>query len=273
MPSIPAPWEPSENQAAEPVEFAPPAPTGPQWTRIGSSVRGKPIRTTTIGSGPRRIYVIGGMHGDEPEGPAAAAILPEIFEGVTLESATIRILADMNPDGTAARTRYNTRGVDLNRNWPAKDYIPGDGKISGLRAASELETVVVHKDLAAFKPDVVIVITSSVRGPVIGFEGQSQMVAYEFAAAARREEPRWRLVPDRWKPSPGSAESYAWLNLKKPVLSVELRRGEDPETNAAALRSGLLAVAAMPELQPPRPRPASTPVAKPRPAPRPAPTR
>lgn len=244
MPSIPVPWEASENQSAEPMEFAPPETRGPRWHRIGSSVRGKPIQAATIGEGKRRIYVLGGMHGDEPEGPAAAGALIGLLEGVDLQNATVRILRDMNPDGTAAGTRLNTRGVDLNRNWPARDYVGGD-KRHGLRAGSELETVVVQKDLAEFKPDLVVVVTSSVRGPVIGFEGPAQMVAYEFAAAARREEPRWRVVPDRWKPSPGSAESYTWLNLKKPVLSVELQRGAGAEINATALRAGVLAVSAM----------------------------
>ena len=248
-PSIPAPWEASENQFADPVELAPAEPTGPQWARVGSSVRGKQLQASTVGAGPRKIYIIGGMHGDEPEGPAAAALLPEFLQSVGFEGATVRILRDANPDGTAAGTKLNTRGVDLNRNWPAKDYVGGDRR-HGIRPGSELETIAVQKDIEGFKPDLVIVCTSSVRGPVIAFEGPTQMVAYEFAAAARREEPRWRLVPDRWKANPGSAESYAWLNLKKPVLSIELRRAEEPEVNCRALAAGVAAVAALPSLAP-----------------------
>ena len=57
-----------------------------------------------IGSGPRRVYVIGGYYGDQPEGPAVAAALPELLAGLAGgESSTVRVLRDMNPDGSAAK--------------------------------------------------------------------------------------------------------------------------------------------------------------------------
>src|SRR5438093_1211107 len=74
LPTVPAPWEPTETQSSEPTQ--PAEAEAPGWTKIGSSVRGKPIEAVTLGNGPRHIYVIGGIHGDEPEGPAAARALP-----------------------------------------------------------------------------------------------------------------------------------------------------------------------------------------------------
>ena len=56
--------------------------------------------------------LIGGQHGDEP----ATVRLLESFLAAGLDPAPTAIIAPANPDGLAACTRYNARGVDLNRN-------------------------------------------------------------------------------------------------------------------------------------------------------------
>ncbi|MEX2218415.1 MAG: M14 family zinc carboxypeptidase, partial [Phycisphaerales bacterium] len=171
--NIPAPWEPVEGPRAE-VPTANLQPTAPPWARIGSSIRGKPIVAATLGDGPLRVYVIGGIAGDEPEGPAAAEVLrDELFKAV-FAHATIRVVRDMNPDGSANRTRANTRSVDLTRNWPSRDHIAG--RREGAAPASELETTVIQKDLAAFTPDLVVVFRSSAGGPVVAMAGPGRVV-------------------------------------------------------------------------------------------------
>jgi murein peptide amidase A len=243
-PNFPAPWEAAENPGAEPNSalVSLPAPRV-EWARIGNSIRGKPIHAATIGSGERRIYVIAGIHGDEPEGPAAARAAADLLFASS-HQASIRIVRDANPDGSVSRSRTNTRGVDLGRNWPARDWIGGD-KLHGARPASELETLALQKDIDAFKPDLVIIIRSTARGPVVTLEGdRSKLAAFEFASGARRADARWRVVPDRWKPEKGSPESYATLNLQKPVLSIELQRGRGAVSDARALQLGLEAIAA-----------------------------
>jgi murein peptide amidase A len=245
LPTIPAPWEPTETQLAEPTPVREAAT--PVWTRIGTSIRGKPIEAVTLGSGPRRVYVIGGMQGDEPEGPAAAAKLPGLLLGDLIaesgERATIRIVRDMNPDGTSSGTRGNTRGIDLNRNWPSRDYHPETRPAAnaGRRAASELEINTVLDDLKAFKPDVVVVLGSAAtgRGPAVIAPDRAP-AAYDFSAAARREDPRW--IVDRGPATvlPGSVQSLVGKDMKKVVLTVDLRRGSDTSTNARAIRAGLL---------------------------------
>src|SRR5688572_6778594 len=77
---IPAPWEEVEGPKAEAtiVNLAPEA-TG--WTKIASSVRGKPIVAADFGGGPCRVYVVGSVSGDEPECVAAAELLRgELFK-------------------------------------------------------------------------------------------------------------------------------------------------------------------------------------------------
>ncbi|MFN0132953.1 MAG: M14 family zinc carboxypeptidase [Phycisphaerales bacterium] len=234
---IPPPWEAQEPQTHEPVALAPEA-LPRAWERIGSSVRGKAIQAMTVGNGTRRVYVIGSIHGDEPEAREAAALLPEALEAQKwLAGATIRVIRDMNPDGSATGARTNTRGVDLDRNWPTKDFFARDK--NGRRASSELETATVHKDMLAFKPDVVVVLGSSVVGPVVRFQGPVRRWALEFASAARRVDPKWRFQPDPSEPVPGSLESLAGRDMGKAVLAIELGRERDAMTNAKALAEGL----------------------------------
>jgi murein peptide amidase A len=265
LPTVPAPWESTENQLAEPSQ---PTEAGiPAWTKVGNSIRGKPIEAMTLGNGKKRIYIIGGLHGDEPEGPGIAAKLPGALlndlTGDAGQNATVRILRDANPDGTALRTRGNTRGTDLNRNFPTRDFNPESlpGRRQGLRPASELEVTVLLNDLKAFKPDLVIVFRTAQlgRGPMVSFDGPGLTGAYDFASAARAEEPRWRVSTDKSFITTGSIDSLVAREMRRPVLSVEFRRGEEITEAVRAVRAGIMALTA-----------GRTPAAAPKSAPSPA---
>lgn len=220
---------------------SPPATTpspDPAWTTIGRSTRNRPLEARTVGRGPRRVYLIGGIHGDEPEGQAAAlAIAANPPPG-----ATLRILKDLNPDGTAARTRTNARGRDLNRNWPAATFRPGN--TSGPRALSEPEADALARDLTAFVPDIILVFHSSRSGPFVNHDGPASELAADFADAARSSDPRWRVVPDMGYPTPGSMGSYFGIDKRLPILTIEFRRGQDPDSTLKAARAGIDALTA-----------------------------
>ena len=73
-----------------------------------------PIACVGNGDGPTAL-VLGGVHGDEPEGRKIVHRLRRDFAdagGVELWT-----VASINPDGHERRTRKNARGVDLNRNF------------------------------------------------------------------------------------------------------------------------------------------------------------
>jgi protein MpaA len=213
------------------------------WEEIGKSVRGKPLLARTVGDGSRRVYVIGSIHGDEPEGLPVAQALPDLLSGAepgAVQGAKVRVLLDMNPDGTASGTRGNTRGVDLNRNWPASNY-RSDTR-HGSRAMSELETLAAHTDITSFDPDVVIVFHSSHKGPFVNYDGNEATLAYRFANAAREHDPRWRVVHEMGYPTPGSLGTYAGVDRGTPILTVEFQRGRDAVTNTRAALAGVLSV-------------------------------
>ena len=220
------------------------APTAPAslppgtriWNQLGYSAQRRPLLVSQRGSGALRIYLIAGVHGDETEGGAAIEYLRRAHE----HEATIRILRDLNPDGTAANGRNNARGVDLNRNWPASNFVAGE--TGGPAPLSEIESRTLAGDLRAFGPDLVIVLHSISTGPLVNYDGPAEAYATAFANAARTVGQPWQVQPDIGYPTPGSLGSYFGIDQGIPILTIEFQRGQDGESAHAALERGLAAV-------------------------------
>jgi protein MpaA len=128
------------------------------WRRsvIGKSVRGRPIIAWAHGPdrAPRRILVVGCIHGNECAGLAITSALRRapVPAGVQLW-----LVPEMNPDGTAADTRQNADGVDLNRNFPYRwQPISDPTYYSGPRPESEPETRAAMRLVQRIRPGVTI---------------------------------------------------------------------------------------------------------------------
>lgn len=217
-----------------------PAVDASAWTVIGASAQGRPLEARTLGDGPYRIYLVGGIHGDEHDGGRWIDALCERLAREDLAGATLRILRDLNPDGTAAATRANARGVDLNRNWPASSFVPS--RTRGPEPLSEPETRAVFADLAPFAPDLIVVLHAARRGPFVNYDGPAEALADLFANAAHSADARWRPVADMGYATPGSIGSWAGVDGAWPVLTVEFERGGDPERARLALFKGIAAL-------------------------------
>lgn len=95
--------------------------------------------------------VVSGMHGNERiTYPLAEAFL-QTDRPVDMN---VTIIPSLNPDGWAANTRRNARGVDLNRNFPWLWSSSKDS--SGPGPGSELETQAAMNLLQTERPDLVI---------------------------------------------------------------------------------------------------------------------
>ncbi len=223
-------------------EVASPVPVRPQepvWASIGRSRMQRPLEATTVGDGALRVYIIGGIHGNEPEGLAATNRLAGVV-ACDLSGITARILRDANPDGTAAGTRGNSRGVDLNRNWPAANFARASSR--GEAPLSEPETRALEADLRAFGPHLVVVFHSIASGPFANFDGPAAGQAEAFADAAKRLDSRWKVVPQMGYRTPGSLGSYLGVDRGIAILTIEFRRGQDQESAALAAEAGIRAV-------------------------------
>jgi protein MpaA len=123
---------------------------------LGHSVQGRPITARVVGpaTARRRILLVGCIHGNECAGlrivSALARSRPE--PGVQLW-----LIGELNPDGTAAGTRQNAHGVDLNRNFPYQWRPVSDPTYySGPRPLSEPETRAAVRLIKRIRPAVTI---------------------------------------------------------------------------------------------------------------------
>jgi protein MpaA len=123
---------------------------------IGRSVRGRPIYVYRLGQpGGTPVLVVGCTDGDEPAGIAVVTALRGLQPPTGVD---LLLLPTINPDGLAAGTLGNERGVDLNRNFPyAWRHLGGSGYFnSGPRPLSEPESRALHRFLLNAKPRLAI---------------------------------------------------------------------------------------------------------------------
>ena len=131
------------------------APTVDERELLGASVDGRPIRVFERGDPDDvRVLVVGCIHGDECAG---VRIVDRLRRGRPRHFLDLWILPTLNPDGRAAHTRQNARGVDLNRNFPYR-WRPGpEGRYyPGRRPASEPETRIAMRLIRRIEPDITI---------------------------------------------------------------------------------------------------------------------
>jgi beta-N-acetylhexosaminidase len=123
----------------------------------GRSVEGRRIVAVRSGeTAPFRVLAVGSIHGAETAGQAVIRRLRRLSPPAGTELWTVRTV---NPDGVAAGTRQNARGVDLNRNFPEAwrhQGRPFSPFYSGPRQLSEPESRAVRRLVRTLRPDVTI---------------------------------------------------------------------------------------------------------------------
>jgi protein MpaA len=237
---------------AEPVARAPAVTPAVQQPRIrtielGRSVNGTPLTLEVFGDGEDRVLIFGGIHGSEPTSAALARKLADhlrinwdLFEG-----KTVAILPAANPDGLARRSRTNARGVDLNRNFPAKNWRRSrHGHRRGASApASEPETRAVIRAVELIRPDRIIAIHATGRGGHCNnYDGPA-----EDLAALMAQSNGYPVKATMGYPTPGSFGSWAGIDREIPTVTLELPQDLSGQRcwreNAEALRAFLNATA------------------------------
>ena len=117
--------EPTRTATATPTPrpTATPTPTpvpSPTHVTIGQSVEGRPIEAHRFGEGRYKVVLVGDIHGGwEANTYELAQELLAHFQAHPEDvpgNVSLWIIPTLNPDGLAADTRLNARGVDLNRN-------------------------------------------------------------------------------------------------------------------------------------------------------------
>jgi protein MpaA len=130
--------------------------TGPRRVVFGHSVDGRPLVAWRFGPARagRRVLVVGCIHGNECAG---LRITSAVRHQPPPPGVQLWVVPEMNPDGTAAGTRQNADGVDLNRNFPYRwERITNPVYNSGPFPESEPETRAAMRLVRRIRPDVTI---------------------------------------------------------------------------------------------------------------------
>lgn len=206
------------------------------WGELARSVENRPLRSRTVGHGPRQVLWIGGIHGNEREGRVATAELPAAFLALpeAAERVTLTLVEDANPDGSAARRRTNAHGVDLNRNFPATNF--RGGRSGGSEPLSQPEARALYDLIEQLEPDLVLVAHSWPDACFVNFDGPAREIGERFAATSG-----WPVRESGdLHATPGSLGSWVGVTLRRPILTLEYRRGTDPAAGWAETRAAIL---------------------------------
>jgi len=203
------------------------------WT-IGTSVRGRPIVAETFGVGPRHVLIMGGIHGNEYGTPVAEAFLRYVraHPSIVPSGTELDIITCANPDGRARNRRTNAHNVDLNRNFPSRNWNrkkDPSGGLPGSAPGSEPETKALLALLAQQRYLRIVSLHSA--GGILDWDGPGGgTLARRIGKAAH--VPLLRLGAYH-----GSMGSYVPQVYKIPIVTWELKQ----RAITARIRAGLIA--------------------------------
>jgi len=177
------------------------------------SVQGKPIRSWVYGEGERTVMFLGGIHGSEPAGAGLCETLREylVEHPEVLEGRRVVVAPALNPDGLAARTRTNARGVDLNRNFDTTNR--KNTRRFGMRPLSEPESRLIAELITRFRPAAIVTVHQPLA--CVDYDGPAATLAMAMSRACG-------LPVKKLGASPGSLGSYAGVDLGIPIVTLEL---------------------------------------------------
>ncbi|MGZ4320096.1 MAG: DUF2817 domain-containing protein [Gaiellaceae bacterium] len=216
--------------------LAAPAAGGERPNRVwlGASAQGRAIEAVELGDphAARKVLVVGCIHGNECAG---VAIVRRLEQAAAPRGVDLWLVESLNPDGRAAGTRVNARGVDLNRNFPAGWERLGGVFDSGARPLSEPESRIAYRLILRLRPAVTIWFHQHMT--LVDGSGGNMALERRFARLVRLpfvQLPRY----------PGSVTT--WENQALPgktAFVVERPAGSLDSAQAARFAGAVLAVA------------------------------
>lgn len=190
------------------------------WTVWDKSVEDRNIHLLELGQGENVVVIFGAFHGDEPLGSLLVLKFAEYlfrqFDG-EMKSKVI-IVPVVNPDGLFQGTRTNHNGVDINRNFPTKNWSE-DSKskryFPGKEPGSEPETRAVIRLLEEFHPDRIVSVHTPLK--MVNYDGPGLELARKMAGFNK-----YPVQDDVGYETPGSFGNYAGVERNISVITLEL---------------------------------------------------
>lgn len=188
----------------------------------------------------RPFLFIGGVHGDEPEGVRLAQELLHWIANQTFEESKAHLaeayeredfwpwilIPCLNSEGYRHLQRTNSRGVDLNRNFPAKGWkqsVVKDRYYTGPAPASEVEVQSLIQLIRVDNPLAIFHFHSW--EPSLIYTGEPG----EKYAKILSQGNDYQVKADIGYPTPGSLGDWGWQEMQIPVICIEEQEHSDLE--------------------------------------------
>jgi len=188
-----------------------------------NSTMGKQIHLYIFGPvSDNTTIFLGSFHGDEPQGKAVIIKLKEYlkFHPKIYSDKRIVLVPEVNPDGLTSKKRANCNDVDINRNFPAKNWsseYDDPRNNPGSRPASEIETVNIVNILRSHNASKLKIV--SIHSPMrcINYDGPAEKLACLI-----HDCNKYPVQADIGYSTPGSFGTYAGIEKKIPTVTLEL---------------------------------------------------
>lgn len=171
----------------------------------------------------KTVLIIGVFHGDEPDGEYLIRRFIENNSDYQGENRLL-IIPCLNPDGKKLNRRTNANGVDINRNFPSKNWELSEHNeyYGGASAGSEIETCFVCDIISQYKPDAILTLHEPYK--IVNYDGPAKQIAEKIS-----EITGYPIQKDIGYPTPGSFGTYCGIERNIPVITLELPENEDKE--------------------------------------------
>lgn len=167
-----------------------------------------------------RVLVIGVFHGDEPQGNYLIGEYLREYSGTNL-----LMIPCLNKTGFEANTRTNANGVDLNRNFPTKNWVNGEKNdyYGGEAPASEDETRFLISIIEKYQPRVILTLHSPYK--VVNYDGGKNGDGIKLAKKIS-DIIDYPVEENIGYPTPGSFGTWAGVEKDIPTITLELDEEE-----------------------------------------------
>jgi hypothetical protein len=133
--------------------------SAPAWTEAGRSHEGRAIEAIQFGgTAEDRVLIVSSMAGSDPESVRFVDRLATRLSRIDLtgDDVAVLLIRSPNPDGLAGHYSTNSRGVELNRNFPSPRFPVARTTRTGPEPGSEPETQAIMSLLEEFRPTRVV---------------------------------------------------------------------------------------------------------------------